>query len=318
MGHGGSVRARVRVPAKINLFLAVEGLRDDGYHELTTVFQTVALHDRLTAEMVGEPAWLHPAHRRRLRVSLAHDAGPEVPTGRDNLVVRAAELLLEAMGVPVEDEELEDVLVATLELEKSIPVAAGMAGGSADAAAALVVLNELWDAGCTRAELEALGARLGADVPFCVAGGTSLATGTGTAVAPVLCHGEFHWVIGISPEQLSTPDVYRAWDDAGSESTADVAGVLAALRSGEVDELAAAVHNDLEGPAFSLLPPLRDRAERLRDAGAVTTLLSGSGPTLLGLASSEEHAVALANDVVGVFDRVVVASSPAGGPRLES
>lgn len=309
------VKVSVVVPAKINLFLTVDALRSDGYHDITTVFQTVGLHDRLSAEMIGDPARLHPAHRRRLTVELVHDAGPTVPTDRTNLVVQAAELLLDHMGVDVSDDLRDDTLVALLRLQKSIPVAAGMAGGSADAAAALLALNRLWDVGCTREELADMAGALGADVPFCLTGGTALATGTGTAVAEIMCRGEYHWVVGVSDDQLSTPDVYREWDRSGVGTGSSVDGVLAALRTGDVDELAAAVHNDLEEAAFNLVPELRARAAAMDDAGALVTIVSGSGPTLLGLARSEAHAVVLADAVADQFVRVEVAAAPAGGPR---
>lgn len=318
METDNEVKVCVVVPAKINLFLTVDGLRSDGYHDLTTVFQTVSLHDRLSAEMIGDPTRLHPAHRRRLNVELVHDAGPSVPTGRDNLIVQAAELLLRRMGVDVADDLRDDSLVALLRLNKTIPIAAGMAGGSADAAAALLALNRLWDAGCSREELCEMAAGLGADVPFCLSGGTALATGTGTAVAEIMCRGEYHWVVGVSDAHLSTPDVYREWDRTGAPSGASVDGVLAALRTGDVHELAAAVHNDLQEPAFALVPGLRERAEAMTEAGALATIVSGSGPTLLGLAATEDDAVALAETVSEHFMRVEVASAPAGGPRREN
>ena len=314
-----TVRASVRVPAKINLFLAVEGRRDDGYHDLTTVFQTVGVHDRVTASMADDPARHHPAHRRRLRIRLVHDGGVDVPDGDDNLVLRAAHHMLRCMGVSDVErrEDIVDPLDVLIELEKDIPIAAGMAGGSADAAATVLALKHLWQVECTSDEIVGMTAELGADVPFCVTGGTALGRGTGTAVAQVMNRGEHAWVVGVSRPGLSTPDVFAAWDDLGLAPSTGVEAVLAALRTGDVDELAAAVHNDLQVAAFHLRPGLEERAAVLRDAGALAALVSGSGPTLLGLARSEEDAVAIAAAVEDDFDRVLVATSPAGGPKLD-
>jgi 4-diphosphocytidyl-2-C-methyl-D-erythritol kinase len=307
----------VRVGGKINLFLGVRGLREDGYHELVTVLQTVSLHDRVVASMDDDPANLHPAYRRFLSIDFAHDDIDGVPGDESNLVVRAARLLMDALGggsgaahalPPLPEVETE------VRLEKRIPVAGGMAGGSADAAATLVALNVLWDGGMTTGELEAMAAELGADVPFCVRGGTALATGTGTAVAEVMCGGAFHWVVGMSRQPLSTPEVYRTFDEMGSPTADGPDAVLAALRGGDPQRLAAALHNDLQEPAFVLRPDLRDAHEALLEAGALAALVSGSGPTVLGLVRDAEMGRQVADEVTGLFDAVEVVHSPAGGP----
>lgn len=313
----------VRVPAKVNLFLAVRGLRSDGYHELVTVLQTVGLHDELRVGVVGPPGrGHHPATRRRMGLELwTHDAAG-VPDSDDNLAVRAASALGAASGMidvrPVGvDRAGESTRPRTvMDLRKSIPVAGGMAGGSADAAAALLALNELWGCGLDRDQLRRIGAELGTDVPFCVVGGTALATGRGTAVAQVLCRGTFHWVIATSTEPLSTAEVYRSWDDCCEPSQIEPDAVLAALRSQDAEALGAALHNDLHEATFALRPSLRDDRQALLDAGALGAVVSGSGPTLLALVRSPAAGEQLAAAVAGRFARTVVASSPAGGPEL--
>jgi 4-diphosphocytidyl-2-C-methyl-D-erythritol kinase len=240
----------------------------------------------------------------------------------DNLAVRAARALGSALGT-IEVQAIEGDLGGegctartVIDLRKQIPVAGGMAGGSADAAGALVALNELWGGELDRDALREVAAELGSDVPFCVVGGTALATGRGTAFAQVLCRGTFHWVVGTSEEPLSTAAVYRAWDEHCQPSEVEPDAVLAALRGEDAEALGAALHNDLQEAAFALRPALREDREAFLDAGALGAVLSGSGPTMLALAASQEHASELAAAVGDRFTRTVVASSPAGGPEL--
>jgi 4-diphosphocytidyl-2-C-methyl-D-erythritol kinase len=309
---------RVRVPSKVNLFLAVRGLRPDGYHELVTILQTVSIHDTVLARLDAAPAAAqHPAARRFMELAFTQEASPDLPADAENLAVRAARQLMGLVGVGTAERAGDnEVPVTRLHLTKRIPVAAGMAGGSADAAAALLALNELWGTELDRDELRALAAELGADVPFCVTGGTALATGTGTATAQVLTRGVYHWVVGISDEPLATPTVYRTFDEVGTPSEAEPDAVLQALRTGDAEALGAALHNDLEVAAFHLRPGLRESRDAMLDAGALGALVSGSGPTLVGLAASAQHATELAERVRHRFDRVEVAVSPAGGPEL--
>lgn len=309
----------VRVPAKINLFLAVRGLRDDGYHELVSVMQTVGLHDEVGVAVTVSPEEAqHPAARRRMRLELAHDAGEAVPDDDDNLALRAARLLLETLGSPPRRRLVGSGPVTSLTLSKRIPVAAGMAGGSADAAATLVALNDLWGIGMSRDELRDLGAELGADVPFCLHGGTAIATGTGTATAQVLTRGQYHWFVGIGDDPLATPDVYRTFDEVGTPSTKEPDAVLQALNTGDPEALGAALHNDLEQAAFHLRPELRTARDELLDAGALGAVLSGSGPTMLGLAASRAEAEELAERCGALFARQEVVASPAGGPEVHA
>lgn len=333
-------RVAVRVPAKINLFLAVRGLRADGYHELTTVFQTLSLYDTVTARLAGPPGRSeHPAARRRMGLEVGCDVDG-VPGGSDNLALRAARLLGEATSVLAVDDEahngeadaveaahratgsvstpqwLPDSGARTIvELNKAIPVAAGLAGGSADAAGALLTLNELWGCDLQAGELRELAAELGSDVPFCMVGGTALAASRGEALAQVLCRGRFHWVVVLDAGQLSTAEVYRAWDAHCAPSETEPDAVLAALVTGDVEALGAALHNELEPAARWLRPDLADRKQALVDAGALAAVVSGSGPTVLGLARDADHARQLAEAMAGQFHRVRVATSPAGGPE---
>jgi 4-diphosphocytidyl-2-C-methyl-D-erythritol kinase len=320
VGAGSSAPSacvRVRVPSKVNLFLAVRGSRPDGYHELVTVLQTVSIHDTVLARLDGAPAAAqHPAARRFMELAFTQEASPDVPADADNLAVRAARQLMSLVGVGTSERVAADVPVTRLHLTKHIPVAAGMAGGSADAAATLLALNHLWGTELDRDELRELAAELGADVPFCVTGGTALATGTGAATAQVLTRGVYHWVVGISDQPLSTPQVYETFDEVGTCSEAEPDAVLQALRTGDAEALGAALHNDLEVAAFHLRPELRASRDALLDEGALGALVSGSGPTLVGLASSAQHALELADRVRDRFDRVEVAISPAGGPEL--
>jgi len=318
-GSGGSIR--VRVPAKINLHLAVGPRRSDGYHDVVSVMQTIGIHDTLTFRRSDDGHGAHPSARRLMRVTLALDADGDpagVPIDASNLVVIAAERLMTHLGMhPRQSDAVEDAGPCShLRLTKRIPVAAGMAGGSADAAAALVGLNRLWEADLDGPELRELGAAVGSDVPFCILGGTALATGTGTSVASVLTRGRAHWVVGIDREPLSTADVYATFDRLGPPEPTTPDRILQALRTGDVDALAAGLHNDLEPAAIALRPALHERREAMLRAGALATIVSGSGPTLLGLARDAAHARRIATDVAADFDAVEVASSPAGGPEV--
>ena len=319
MDPGAADRLRVRVPAKINLHLAVGPRRSDGYHELVSVMQTVSLFDTLRIHRDDDGQAAHPSARRRMRLALTFDGHDELPI-EDNLVVRAARAVMTAAGfggdgqVAAHDDPAAPC--THLHLTKRIPVAAGMAGGSADAAAALVGLNSLWDAGLTSDMLRELAAGLGADVPFCLVGGTALATGSGTSVARVLTRGTACWVIGADDRPLSTAEVYAQFDVLPTPAPREPDLVLHALRTGDLEMLAASLHNDLEPAAFALRPELADRRDAMRAAGALGAIVSGSGPTVLGLARDPLHARQLAAALTDVFPRVETVTSPAGGPDL--
>jgi 4-diphosphocytidyl-2-C-methyl-D-erythritol kinase len=326
----GTPCVSVRVPAKLNLFLSVRGRRPDGFHELVTVFQSVSLFDRVRAGIVGPPGHgHHPAARRRMRVALWHDGGGEVPSGSDNLAVQAARALgsaagvmdlafVDARAVQRPDPEVDHAAppYTVIDLRKAIPVGAGMAGGSADAAATLVALNELWACDLSKDDLRSVGAELGSDVPFCVVGGTALATGRGTNFAQVLCRGTYHWVVCTAEQPLATADVYRSWDRCCHVNEVQPDAVVQALRSTDAEALGAALHNDLEPAAFAIRPELAEQKQALLEAGALGAVLSGSGPTLLALTATADDATDLAERVGGDFAAAQVASSPAGGPEL--
>jgi len=315
---GGAARTlRVRIPAKINLHLGVGPRRPDGYHDVVTVLQTVSIFDTLRLQFEGEGQSMHPSARRRMRVLFtleADDHSAEVPADAANLALVAAAQLMQHLGID------DDPAAPTtrMHLTKRIPVAAGMAGGSADAAAALVGLNRLWEVDLDAEALCEVAAEVGSDVPFCVLGGSALATGTGTAVARVLTSGSVHWVVGIDRAPLATAEVYAAFDRLEPPAPSSPDAVLQALRTGDLDALAASLHNDLEPAAIALRPELAARRDAMRAAGALATLVSGSGPTMLALVRDAGDARRLAAEVEGHFDSVEVAASPAGGPELLS
>lgn len=291
----------VRAPAKLNLHLSAGPLRPDGFHDLVTVFHAVGLYDELTA-------------RRSDALSLVVQGvtAEGVPTDGSNLAVRAVHLLAERAGVPPH---------VSLLLHKGIPVAGGCAGGSADAAAALVACDVLWGLGLDKAELAAIGAELGSDVPFSLHGGTALGTGRGEQLSPVLEHGTFTWVLALSEEGLSTPAVYGELDRLRGVSptvSQDSAGLLAALRSGSVSALGKALHNDLQPAALSLQPGLRGLLDAGLRLGAYGGLVSGSGPTVAFLARDHDHATALAAALSGdgLCAAVRVADGPVPGARV--
>jgi 4-diphosphocytidyl-2-C-methyl-D-erythritol kinase len=327
MGRGGSTTLHVRVPAKINLHLAVGPRRPDGYHDVVTVLQTISIHDTLSLALEDDAQSAHPSARGRMRVSLTLDAeagAAGVPADSDNLVLVAARRLMAHLGMGG-DRSVEPAIAgpadddgpwSRLHLVKRIPVAAGMAGGSADAAAALVGLNRLWGTELELVELSGIAALVGSDVPFCVLGGTAIATGTGTAVARVLSRAHTHWVVGIDREPLATADVYAAFDRLEPPEPSSPDPMLHVLRTGDVEGLAKVLRNDLEPAAIALRPALADRRAAMLEAGALAALVSGSGPTMLALARDAVHARAIAEQVRDRFDAVEVAVAPAGGPEV--
>ncbi|HEY0950698.1 4-(cytidine 5'-diphospho)-2-C-methyl-D-erythritol kinase [Nocardioides sp.] len=295
----------MRAPAKINLHLGVGAPREDGFHSLVTVYQAVGLYDDVTARMA--PDW-------SLGVSLPDWMDDDaVPLAGDNIVDRAADLLAAHHGV----ERLGEVHIA-----KAIPVAGGMAGGSADGAAALVALDRLWGLNTTDEDLLALAAQLGSDVPFALLGGTALGTGRGELVTPVHDRGTWWWVVVPSDVGLPTPEVYRHFDkmfpDAPTEPVPADA-LLGAIASGDTWALADALHNDLEAAAIDLRPELGRLIEQGEQAGALRGLVSGSGPTCVFLCGSADHARSLAADLSGAGHPVVLAANgPVSGAHLVS
>jgi 4-diphosphocytidyl-2-C-methyl-D-erythritol kinase len=294
-----------RAPAKVNAQLAVGPLRPDGFHELRTVYLAVSLFDTVTVR-AGEG----------VTVSVTGLDADAVPTDRRNLVWRAAELLAEHAGVRAE---------ASIEIAKSIPAAAGLAGGSADAAAALVALDGLWGTRAARTDLDQLAAQLGSDVPFSLLGGVALGAGRGEQLSPVLARTPSHWVLGIAGDGLSTPAVYAELDRLRAAGTVPEGErlpptdpVIAALRSGPPSALAGVLSNDLQAPALALRPELGRALRAATAAGALAALVSGSGPTVAALAQDEQDAIRLAAELagVGVFRTVRAVHGPVPGARL--
>jgi 4-diphosphocytidyl-2-C-methyl-D-erythritol kinase len=306
---GGDRRAEVtvRAPGKVNLTLSVGPRRPDGYHELTTVFLAVGLHDVVR---------IAPAPR--LTVTVRGPGAAGVPAGDGNLAARAVRLIARAAGVEP---------AVAVHIDKRIPVAGGMAGGSADAAAALVGCEALWGLGLAREELRLLAAELGSDVGFSLYGGVALGTGRGELLTPLETSGAgvFHWVFAVSPHGLATPAVFQEYDRLRRTRPPDgerpvperVAAVSEALRSGDAALLAAAVKdaNDLQEAALSLRPELAATLQRGLDHGALATLVSGSGPTCAFLMESEHSAAtaAAALAATGGYRDVLVAAGPAAG-----
>lgn len=279
-------------PAKVNLFLTVGARRGDGLHEIESVMQAVSLHDTVS---------LSPSDGFSISVDPA-GAAPEDETNLAMRAARAFNALQERSGVAIE-------------IEKRIPVAAGLGGGSADAAATLVGLNMLLEKRVSKKALEKMGAGLGADVPFCVRGGTAAARGAGENLSVLPCPTPVWWVTGISGASLATADVYEEFDRLGGGHVEDPYDVADSLARSDVARLAAALRNDLERAALSLAPQIRSGRDALGAAGALAVILAGSGPTWLGLARDEAHAVSVAAAVQGEFARVEIAHSVDHGPK---
>jgi len=312
----------VRVPAKLNLQLAVGPPRADGYHDLVTVFHAVSLFDEVTAQ---------PA--KRDGVTVTGEGADRVPSDQDNLALRAVAALRTAVAGPGVDTSGVHITIA-----KRIPVAAGLAGGSADAAAALVACNELWDGGLSQSKLLEVGARVGSDVAFALLGGTAVGRGRGEQLTPALAPAtQYHWVLGFADGHLSTPEVYAALDRLRAAS-ADGAGgpaqarpaqagpaepdldaaLMSALRSGEARLVGRALSNDLQPAALSLFPSLRKTLAAGLELGALGALVAGSGPTCVFLAASADRALDLAVSLsgAGVCRSVARVTGPVAGAAV--
>ncbi len=300
--HSGPVR--VRVPAKINLHLGVGPLRPDGYHELNTVYHAISLFDEITAR-----------HGDTLTLTMEGEGAGELALDETNLIIRAARALAAQARVPA---------YARLHLKKTIPLAGGLAGGSADAAATLIACDLLWGLGMSRDDLAEVGAQLGSDIPFLLHGGTALGTGHGEAVSPILARPTtWHWVVAVADGGLATPAVYRELDTLRASSwppaplgTAD--RLMGALRQRDPEVLGAALGNDLQPAALALRPQLADVLKAGTEAGALAGLVSGSGPTCVFLAANAAHAQELADALTaaGVCRGAVTARGPQPGARV--
>ncbi|WP_329300148.1 4-(cytidine 5'-diphospho)-2-C-methyl-D-erythritol kinase [Streptomyces sp. NBC_00659] len=292
----------VRVPAKVNVQLAVGGARPDGFHDLANVFLAVGLYDEVTVTPADE-----------LRVTCAGPDAAQVPLDRTNLAARAALELARRYGIDP---------AVHLHIAKDIPVAGGMAGGSADGAGALLACDTLWGTNASRDELLDICAELGSDVPFSLVGGAALGTGRGEQLRALEVGGTFHWVFAMAERGLSTPAVFREFDrmNEGVRVPEPVASqeLLDALAKGDAGALARTVSNDLQPAALSLFPALADTLATGRAAGALAALVSGSGPTTAFLAPDEESARTIGQVLLasGTCRTVRVTRSPAPGATV--
>jgi 4-diphosphocytidyl-2-C-methyl-D-erythritol kinase len=294
----------VRAPAKINLGLSVGAAQPDGYHNVATIYQAISLYDEVKAR---------PAPDGDISVKVTGEGADVVPLGDANLAVQAALALAKAYGVTAG---------VALSVHKTIAMAGGLAGGSADAAGALVACDTLWGVGAPREELAELGADLGSDVPFCLVGGNAIGTRRGDVISPVLARGAYEWVLAYADTGLSTPQVYSELDRfRGSRPVSGPAvsdALMAGLRSGDPYAVGIALHNDLEPVAVRLRPSLRRTLALGAEYGALGSMVAGAGPTCLFLAADEDHAIdlAVALSSSGLCRSVQRASGPVAGARL--
>lgn len=296
---------RVRAPSKLNLFFEVGGVQDDGYHDVASAYQAVSLY---------EDVWVSPSDDFTVTVSGTVDVSG-VPADDRNLAVRAARLVAQRTG---------QTGGVHLDIVKHVPVAGGMGGGSADAAAALVACDALWGTELGTAELHKLAARLGADVPFALMGGTAVGTGRGDQLSPALAKGRFDWVVVPSDAGLSTPEVYGHLDELrarpdisiGARVPAVAPAVLQALRAGDPVALAEHTRNDLQVAALSLRPQLREALELGEESGALAGMVSGSGPTLAFLTVDPESALELQITLSAAGYEALHVHGPVAGARV--
>lgn len=295
----------VRVPAKVNLQLSVGPREANGYHNLVSVFQAVSLFDDVTVTKSHEGSGV--------TITVSGEQTHGVPEDSSNLAVKAALLIADKFDFDAD---------VHIEVKKSIPVAGGMAGGSADAAATLVAMDALFKLDATREELLELGSELGSDVPFMIAGGTAVGTGRGDQLTAALSRGTYHWVFALSSVGLSTPAVYgecdrmRAELEVAAPKVSDL--LMQALLTGDPAQVGAALSNDLQNPACSLRPALSLVLEVGRDYGALGAIVSGSGPTVAFLVADEEAGLdlAVALTASGVVGSVARATGPVHGARV--
>lgn len=292
-----------RVPGKINLQLSVGPLQRDGYHPVATVFQAVSIFDDVKIALSDKSGIsIHSAK-----------SDERLPLDNNNLAFKAAQLMAKKF-------DISDGIEITL--NKEIPIAGGMAGGSADAGATIVGIDALFSLGLKRNEMEKIGSELGADIPFTISGGTAIGTGRGDQITPVLSRGSYSWVLALSSSGLSTPAVYNECDrlreglQVAPPHVSD--SLLHALSAGDAVALGKALSNDLQPAACSLKPALRLILDVGLDYGALGGLVSGSGPTVAFLAENEDHALDLVVALTssGVVGNVVRASGPVPGARV--
>ncbi|MBG6055843.1 4-diphosphocytidyl-2-C-methyl-D-erythritol kinase [Salinibacterium sp. CAN_S4] len=303
----GSTMVHTRAPGKINVFLKVGSLLDDGYHDVAIAYQAVSIYEDVRA---------YPADDFSVSVTGTVELS-RVPTDGSNIAIKAARLLARRTafrgGV-------------RLEIDKHVPVTGGMGGGSADAAATLLACDTLWGTGLPREEMLELASELGADVPFSFTGGTAIGTGRGDQLSPALAKGTFQWVLVLADFGLSTPEVYRELDRHRDRHSQDIfpasfapsvdANVLQALRAGDPHMLAESLHNDLQAPALYLEPSLASVIELGEQNGALAGIVSGSGPTVAFLTADLDSALELQIALSAARHTVVRATGPVHGARV--
>ena len=295
----------VRVPGKVNLQLSVGPRREDGFHDIATVFHAVALHDDVTVAVAPIGSGIS--------LTCEGEGQGDVPLDATNLAWQAVQLLADSVGIQANVQ---------IRIHKHIPVAGGMAGGSADAAGALLASDTLWKLGTPKNVLHDLAAAIGSDVPFALHGGTAIGSGRGERITPVLARGTFHWVFALASEGLSTAAVYEECDrlregrHVPDPYMSDM--LMQALRAGDPVLLGKSLHNDLQQAAFSLRPVLSRVLEAGEEAGALGGIVSGSGPTCAFLARDAEHALDIAVRLTssGIVRSVKRSSGPALGARI--
>jgi 4-diphosphocytidyl-2-C-methyl-D-erythritol kinase len=295
----------VRVPGKVNLQLSVGPKEDDGFHSVVTVFQAISLFDEVTVTRAAAGAGIS--------VEITGDQTHGVPTDGANLCTRAATLICDKHDLPA------DLII---EIKKSIPVAGGMAGGSADAAATIIAIDALFALGLSKESMHEMAAQLGSDVPFMMTGGTAVGRGRGDRVTPALSRGMYYWVLALSKAGLSTPAVYGECDrlrEGMNVATPHVSDqLLQALLSADAKVLGKSLVNDLQPAACSLRPALRLILDVGNEYGALGSIVSGSGPTVAFLVTDDDHALDLAVALTssGVVGSVVRAHGPVHGAKV--
>ncbi|MFM6971754.1 MAG: 4-(cytidine 5'-diphospho)-2-C-methyl-D-erythritol kinase [Rhodoluna sp.] len=300
---------RVSTPAKINLLFGVGALQPDGYHEVASLYHAVDLLDEL--KIKSSSSW-----SIELSGNISQAQKDAVPSGEDNLVVRAAKQVAKMSGI-------ESPHPVSFEITKNIPVAGGLAGGSADAAAALIAVNELWCTGLSGEQLHTAAVALGSDVPFSLIGGTAIGKGRGENLEPIEGVKKFNWVLAFSEIGLSTPLVYRRLDEIRTSRGEDITAarnldvpqkLIDALRSGDARALAAELRNDLQEAAIDLRNELSEVIQTGKSAGALVGFISGSGPTVAFLTDSAESSQGVCEALKAVGIEAVAVSGPVVGP----
>lgn len=306
----GKRAVRVKAPGKINVSLRVGPLREDGYHSVASVYLAVSLYEEITATLIDEPGITVTVNGQGMLNIPVQD----VPLDASNLAARAAALLADLSEHPTG---------VHLNITKGVPVAGGMGGGSADAAAALLACDALWKSGFSRDELARMAADLGADVPFALIGGTAVGLGVGDQLTPAISKTPLHWVLVTSSFGLSTPEVYRTLDDIRLRDGLEPVEppeidpeILGAMRSGDALALSGLLHNDLQDAALDLAPELGDSLLLGRDAGALAGIVSGSGPTVAFLAENQEHAAEIESVLDSAGLSAIAVNGPVRGARI--